>query len=121
VKTRSRATRTLELRVSASTLLEVVAALVVVAIAIRIAFLLFLVAVLLALVVGGLLQGVLGAVLVLPLVAAHPIIERIRLATYLGSDVVTDHTVLAASVGTVQEHAVEKSVIRGEALAPPPS
>jgi predicted PurR-regulated permease PerM len=36
-------------------------------------------AVLIALVVGGTLQGILGAVLVLPLVAAYPIVERIWL------------------------------------------
>ncbi len=70
--------------------------------------------VMLALLVGGLLQGILGAVLVLPLVAAYPIVERIWLSKYLGTDVVTDHTALAASVGTERERAVEKTVIRGE-------
>ena len=40
-------------------------------------------AVLLALLAGHTLQGVIGAVLVLPLVAAYPIIERIWLASYL--------------------------------------
>lgn len=77
--------------------------------------------VMLALLVGGLLQGVLGAVLVLPLAAAYPIIERIWLSKYLGTDVVTDHTALAASVGTGRQRAVEKSVIRGEAHDATPS
>jgi predicted PurR-regulated permease PerM len=71
--------------------------------------------VMLALIVGGLLQGVLGAVLILPLVAAYPIIERIWLRGYLGTDVVTDHNALEASAGTTQELAVEKVVMRGEA------
>jgi predicted PurR-regulated permease PerM len=70
--------------------------------------------VMLALFVGGILQGVLGAVLVLPLVAAYPIIERIWLRKYLGTDVVTDHTALAASAGTSREKTVEKRVLRGE-------
>ncbi|MEA2698074.1 MAG: hypothetical protein QOI66_2345, partial [Myxococcales bacterium] len=41
-------------------------------------------AVLLALLAGTTLQGLIGAVLVLPLVAAYPIIERVWLAQYLG-------------------------------------
>jgi predicted PurR-regulated permease PerM len=71
--------------------------------------------VMLALVVGGVLQGILGAVLVLPLVAAYPIIERIWLRRYLGSDVVTDHVALADSADTTQELEVENQVLQGEA------
>ncbi len=71
-------------------------------------------AVILALMVGGLLQGVLGAFLVLPLAAAYPIIERIWLRKYLGKDVVTDHTALADSVGTTAEGEVEGNVLRGD-------
>lgn len=51
--------------------------------------------VLLALIVGGTLQGILGAVLVLPLVAAYPIIERIWLKSYLSREVLADHKALA--------------------------
>jgi len=71
--------------------------------------------VMLALVVGGVLQGILGAVLVLPLVAAYPIIERIWLRKYLGADVVTDHAALADSADTTQELVVENQVIHGQA------
>ncbi len=69
--------------------------------------------VMLALVVGGLLQGILGAVLVLPLVAAYPIIERIWLRKYLGADVLGDHAALADSADTTRELAVENTVILG--------
>lgn len=48
-------------------------------------------AVLLAVTVGGALQGIIGMVLVLPLVAAYPIIERLWLRPLVGSDTVTDH------------------------------
>ncbi|HLK92446.1 MAG TPA: AI-2E family transporter [Polyangia bacterium] len=51
-------------------------------------------AVLLALMAGTTLQGLIGAVLVLPLVAAYPIIERIWLAGYLGAEVLKDHRAL---------------------------
>ena len=37
--------------------------------------------------------------LVLPLVAAYPIIERIWLASYLAPEVVKDHSALAKSDG----------------------
>jgi putative heme transporter len=70
-------------------------------------------AVLVAIVLGGSLYGVLGAVLVLPLVAAYPIIERIWLHEYLSDEVLKDHSALeqAAEAGT--DRAVEK-VLRGE-------
>jgi hypothetical protein len=71
--------------------------------------------VMLALLVGGLLQGLLGALLVLPLAAAYPIVERIWLGKYLGTHVVTDHAALAESAVTGNERAVEKTVILGEA------
>jgi len=70
-------------------------------------------AVLLALIVGGTLQGILGAVLVLPIVAAYPIIERIWLKGYLGTHVIEDHTALAHAAESGSEGAVE-AVIQGE-------
>jgi predicted PurR-regulated permease PerM len=70
-------------------------------------------AVLLALLAGTTLQGLIGAVLVLPLVAAYPIIERIWLASYLAPDVVKDHSALAKSDGEAHEAAVE-AVLQGE-------
>ena len=75
-------------------------------------------AVLIALVVGGTLQGILGAVLVLPLVAAYPIVERIWLHEYLSDEVLVDHSALqdAAEKGT--DAAVE-NVLRGQEHAAP--
>jgi len=70
-------------------------------------------AVLLALLAGTTLQGLIGAVLVLPLVAAYPIIERIWLAAYLAPDVVKDHNALAKTEGETHEAAVE-AVLQGE-------
>jgi len=48
-------------------------------------------AVLLAVTIGGVLQGVMGAVLVLPFVAAYPIIERIWLREQLPEDTTALH------------------------------
>jgi len=70
-------------------------------------------AVVLALLAGTTLQGLLGAVLVLPLVAAYPIIERIWLAGYLAPEVVKDHSALAKSEGETHEAVVE-AVLQGE-------
>jgi len=70
-------------------------------------------AVVLALLVGTTLQGLIGAVLVLPLVAAYPIIERIWLASYLAPDAVKDHNALAKSDGEAHDAAVE-AVLQGE-------
>lgn len=70
-------------------------------------------AVLLALIVGSTLQGLLGAVLVLPLVAAYPIIERIWLARYLGREVIADHKALATSLDDGRDSAVV-AVLNGD-------
>jgi predicted PurR-regulated permease PerM len=70
-------------------------------------------AVLIALVIGGKLYGVMGAILVLPFVAAYPIIERIWLDEYLSDEVVTDHNALEAAAETGSDRAVER-VLRGE-------
>jgi predicted PurR-regulated permease PerM len=70
-------------------------------------------AVLLALIVGGTLQGILGAVLVLPLVAAYPIIERIWLKNYLSKEVIADHKALAKAADAKSDEAVE-TVLNGE-------
>jgi predicted PurR-regulated permease PerM len=71
------------------------------------------VAVLIAIVVGWQLYGILGAILVLPLVAAYPIIERIWLHEYLSDEVITDHSALEAAANTGSDRAVDK-VLRGE-------
>lgn len=70
-------------------------------------------AVMIALVIGGQLYGILGAILVLPFVAAYPIIERIWLHEYLSDEVVTDHQALEAAAETGSDRAVEK-VLKGE-------
>jgi len=70
-------------------------------------------AVLLALMAGTTLQGLIGAILVLPLVAAYPIIERVWLAGYLGPEVIKDHRALAKADEPGNESAVE-TVLQGE-------
>lgn len=70
-------------------------------------------AVLLALLIGGKLQGIIGAVLVLPIVAAYPIIERHWLRGYLSDRVLTDHKALAKAAETGSEVAIDV-VLHGE-------
>lgn len=70
-------------------------------------------AVLLALIVGGTLQGIVGAFLILPLVAAYPIIERIWLHDYLSSEVIHDHTALERAAESGSDHAVDR-VLQGQ-------
>ena len=69
--------------------------------------------VLLALIVGGSLFGLIGAVLILPMVAAYPTVERIWLANYLGKHVIADHGALARAVESGDDSAVD-SVLRAE-------
>lgn len=69
--------------------------------------------VLLALIIGGALQGILGAVLVLPIVAAYPIVERIWLREYFADEVIADHRALDTNSGKGDPHAVE-AVLQGE-------
>jgi len=69
--------------------------------------------VLLALLAGGKLQGLLGIVIALPLVAAYPIIERHWLRGYLQARVLTDHKALAKAAETGSEAAID-SVLLGE-------
>ena len=69
--------------------------------------------VLLALIVGARLQGIIGAVLVLPLVAAYPIIERHWLGGFLHSRVLTDHKALAKAAESGSDVAMD-AVISGE-------
>jgi predicted PurR-regulated permease PerM len=70
-------------------------------------------AVLLALLIGGRLQGIIGAVLVLPLVAAYPIVERLWLRGFLAARVLTDHKALAKAAETGSEVAID-AVLHGE-------
>jgi predicted PurR-regulated permease PerM len=79
-------------------------------------------AVLLALVVGGTLQGILGAVLVLPVVAAYPIVERIWLANTLPRSVIREHKALQRALETGNEAAVDAVLDPNkppETIAPP--
>ena len=69
--------------------------------------------VLLALLVGGKLQGIIGALLVLPLVAAYPIIERHWLGGFLNSRVLVDHKTLAKAAESGSDVAID-TVISGE-------
>lgn len=54
-------------------------------------------AVLLAVTVGGALQGAVGAVLILPFVAAYPVVEKIWLAQRLQRDTVARHRALESA------------------------
>ena len=77
--------------------------------------------VLLAIVVGGMLDGIVGAILALPLVAAYPVVEKHWLDDYLHPDAVEDHASLRAATGENadgQEAAVD-AVMKGE--TPPTS
>ncbi|HEY6050213.1 MAG TPA: AI-2E family transporter, partial [Thermoanaerobaculia bacterium] len=74
-------------------------------------------AVMIALVIGGRLYGVLGAILILPFVAAYPIVERIWLHEYLSDEVVRDHKALEAAAESGSDRAVEK-VLKGEGHHP---
>jgi predicted PurR-regulated permease PerM len=69
--------------------------------------------VLLTLIAGFTLWGLMGAVMLLPIVAAYPTIERIWLADYLGKQVIADHGALARAVHSGDPGAVEK-VLRAE-------
>ena len=69
--------------------------------------------VLLALIVGATLGGILGAVMILPIVAAYPIIERIWLKDYLSHEVIDDHKALEKASETGSDRAVE-AVLQGE-------
>jgi predicted PurR-regulated permease PerM len=71
--------------------------------------------VLLALVIGASLQGIVGAILALPVVAAYPIIERIWLRGYLSDDVLRDHEALDRARGSLADHVVD-AVILGEVM-----
>jgi putative heme transporter len=65
-----------------------------------------------ALLVGGALYGVVGAVLILPVFAAYPIIEKIWLHEYLSDELVADHKELARTAESGSERAVD-AVLRG--------
>lgn len=69
--------------------------------------------VIIALIVGGSLYGVLGAVLILPVFAAYPIIEKIWLSDYLSDEVVADHAELAEAAATGEDRAID-AVLQGE-------
>lgn len=69
--------------------------------------------VLLALLAGGKLQGIIGIVLALPLVAAYPIVERHWLRGYLQAQVLTDHKALAKAAETGSDVAID-AVLHGE-------
>ena len=70
-------------------------------------------AVLLALIIGGSLGGIMGAILVLPIVAAYPIIERIWLHEYLSEDVLRDHAMLEKAAESGSDRAVD-AMLKGE-------
>lgn len=70
-------------------------------------------AVLLALVVGGALQGIVGAILILPFVAAYPVVEKYWLSEYLSDELVDDHQALHEAEKGDKE-GVADAVLRGD-------
>ena len=64
--------------------------------------------VMITLIVGGSLFGIAGAILVLPIVAAYPIVERIWLQSYLSDDVLDDHSALEGASDAAAERVVQK-------------
>ena len=75
-------------------------------------------AVLLALLSGAILDGVAGAILLLPLVAAYPILERIWLKDHLSHDLIRDHEALGRTEGSAAKDDVVDAVIQGSAAGP---
>ncbi|MBL8113261.1 MAG: AI-2E family transporter [Acidobacteria bacterium] len=74
----------------------------------------------LALLAGGLLNGVIGAILALPIVAAYPVVEKYWLSGYLHPDAVEDHASLRAARGEAEDHeAAVDAVLKGEKVPPP--
>ena len=69
--------------------------------------------VLLAILAGGTLDGVIGAVLALPIVAAYPVFEKYWLDDTLHPDALADHRALRDTDGEESEAVVE-AVIQGE-------
>lgn len=69
--------------------------------------------VVLAFLIGGALQGIWGAVMALPLVAAYPVIERIWLRRQVGEETLADHHALDETEGKANEKAVE-AVMNGD-------
>ncbi len=59
------------------------------------------VSVLLALIVGNAFGGIVGAIVILPVVASYPIIEKIWLKKKLGTEVVSKHEALQSDCGAV--------------------
>lgn len=57
--------------------------------------------------VGGALFGLVGAILIVPVLAAYPTIERIWLADDLGKQVIADHGALARALDSGDPSAVE--------------
>lgn len=69
--------------------------------------------VILAFLVGSALQGVWGAVMALPLVAAYPVIERIWLRRYVGDQTVEEHEQLDETEGKENDRVADK-VVEGD-------
>ena len=64
--------------------------------------------VMVTLIIGGSLFGVAGAVLVLPIVAAYPIVERVWLQDYLSDHVLDDHSALEGASEATAEKVVQR-------------
>jgi predicted PurR-regulated permease PerM len=74
----------------------------------------------LAIIAGGLIDGMIGALLALPIVAAYPVVERHWLAEYLHPDAVEDHARLRAAgvEGSEGHESAVDAVLNGKRPAP---
>lgn len=69
--------------------------------------------VLLAILAGGILGGIPGAVLALPLVAAYPVVEKHWLDEWLHPDAVADHNALREAEGNGRQQKLVTAVLEG--------
>ena len=69
--------------------------------------------VLLAILGGGILGGIPGAILALPLVAAYPVVEKHWLDEWLHPDAVADHTALRETEDAGRQRKLVKAVLEG--------
>ncbi len=69
--------------------------------------------VLLAILAGGMLGGIPGAVLALPLVAAYPVVEKHWLDEWLHPDAVADHTALRETDDAGSQRKLVRAVLEG--------
>ncbi|MFI5197051.1 MAG: AI-2E family transporter [Thermoanaerobaculia bacterium] len=76
--------------------------------------------VLLAILAGGVLDGIPGAVLALPLVAAYPVVERHWLGKWLSPDTVAEHSALQDTASAGRQQNIVTAMLKARPLDPSP-